>query len=982
MPELQEIKKAMISSTARDLPEHRKQVERACQRVSVFASEMMENLTAENADAVEVSLRLVDQADVYIGIFAHRYGYVPDRDNPEKISITEMEYRRAVKNDIPRLIFFMHEDHDLKAADVETGDGAEKLKKFKEKLGKERVVAFFKNPEDLRAHAIQALTQLKDAWKAAQPDTPPQYHYVHPLTAPPEPYIAHPYTLSQTTGLIGRHADLDILTDWITGQKGLADVRIFNVIAIGGMGKSALTWAWFQHHAPQEWKPMAGRFWWSFYESDAYFENFVIRLLAYVSRRAPEALQTIPAPEREQQLLDILDREPHLVVLDGLERILIAYARMDAAYLADDDYDKRTANYVAHAHGLPESAAQSFTGEHRLRKTADPRAGNFLRKLSRIRASRILVSTRLYPFDLQTITGDPLPHCAARFLEGLNDGDALELWRHFGCTGTRDELLRLFHRFGSHPLLLQALAGEVARDRRARGDFERWRTENPDFNPYELKLVQAKHHVLKFALQGLSEPELKVLQTIAAFRMPTQYEVLLAVCSGAAKPCADSAALDAVLTQLEDRGLLGWDRRSDRYDLHPVVRGVSWTLAGDAERAQAYQALHGYFDAAPKVDDYLNVNTYEDLTPAIELYHTLVGMGKYDEAYDLFYGKIDKATLWRLGSNRQRVELLEKLFPDGLDQQPRLSKDGDKAYTFNSLALAYQYSGEPGKSVYFYEKHNEIREQNKDQKNLAIGLGNLSDARRFSGRLREAAEAARRRVNICREIKDEFKEAVGLQWLGLAQSAAGLEQEGKQCLKQSKEIWIQQNDIQGIGLSEAYLAQHHLWHSQPAEALRCADRAWELAHEFKLEGDFISAACLQGQAALALDDQATAHERLHHALARARAINYVEEELPALIALAELARQQGKPEEARALLSDVWEYAERGPYPLFHADAFNVLCQIEQDAGDAEAARAAAEQAYRMAWCEGPPWAYHYGLEQAKQHLRALGVAEPGSSPA
>ncbi|MBK8966824.1 MAG: DUF4062 domain-containing protein [Lewinellaceae bacterium] len=880
MPELQEIKKAMISSTARDLPEHRKQVERACQRVSVFASEMMENLTAENADAVEVSLRLVDQADVYIGIFAHRYGFVPDRDNPEKISITEMEYRRAVKNDIPRLIFFMHEDHDLKAADVETGDGAEKLKKFKEKLGKERVVAFFKNPEDLRAHAIQALTQLKDAWKAAQPDTPPQYHYVHPLTAPPEPYIAHPYTLSQTTGLIGRHADLDILTDWITGQKGLADVRIFNVIAIGGMGKSALTWAWFQHHAPQEWKPMAGRFWWSFYESDAYFENFVIRLLAYVSRRAPEALQTIPAPEREQQLLDILDREPHLVVLDGLERILIAYARMDAAYLADDDYDRFTANFMAAKRGLDESQRQTFLDGHRLRKTADPRAG-FLRKLTRVRASRFLVSSRLYPFDLQMLNGDPLPHCAARFLKALNDGDALELWRHFGCTGTRDELLRLFHRFGSHPLLLQALAGEVARDRRARGDFERWRTENPDFNPYELKLVQAKHHVLKFALQGLSEPELKVLQTIAAFRMPTQYEVLLAVCSGAGKPCADSAVLDAVLTQLEDRGLLGWDRRSDRYDLHPVVRGVSWTLAGDAERAQAYQALHGYFDAAPKVDDYLKVNIYEDLTPAIELYHTLVGMGKYDEAYDLFYGKIDKATLWRLGSNRQRVELLEKLFPDGLDQQPRLSKDADKAFTFNALALAYKTSGEPGKSVYFYEKSIEIREIQDVKKSVAIGLGNLSDARRFSGRLREAAEAARR-----------------------------------------------------------------------------------------------------SQAALALDDQATAHERLHHALARARAINYVEEELPALIALAELARQQGKPQEARALLSDVWEYAGRGPYPLFHADAFNVLCQIERDAGHTEAAREAAEQAYRMAWCDGPPWAYHYGLEQAKQHLRALGVAEPGRSPA
>ena len=117
---MNEVKKAMISSTARDLPLHREQVQSACHRLQVFASEMMENLTAENANAVEVSLRLVDQADVYIGIFAHRYGFVPDYDNPDGISITEMEYKRAVERKIPCLIFFMHDDHELKIADVET----------------------------------------------------------------------------------------------------------------------------------------------------------------------------------------------------------------------------------------------------------------------------------------------------------------------------------------------------------------------------------------------------------------------------------------------------------------------------------------------------------------------------------------------------------------------------------------------------------------------------------------------------------------------------------------------------------------------------------------------------------------------------------------------------------------------------------------------------------------------------------------------
>ena len=95
----------------------------------------------------------------------------------------------------------------------------------------------------------------------------------------------------------------------------------------------------------------------------------------------------------------------------------------------------------------------------------------------------------------------------------------------------------------------------------------------------------------------------------------------------------------------------------------------------------------------------------------------------------------------------------------------------------------------------------------------------------------------------------------------------------------------------------------------------------------------------------------------------------VQEELPALVALAELRRHQGDPAAARDLLDDVWEPAERGPYPLIHADAFNVLAQIERDAGNIEAAIEAATQAYRLAWCDGPPYAYHWGLEAARAHL-------------
>ena len=387
----------MISSTARDLPVHRKEAMDGCLRQSMYPI-MMEHLPASDDDAITVSLKMVSDADFYLGLFAHRYGYVPKGYD---ISITEMEYNRAIENRIPRFIFLMHEDHPIKASDVETGDGAAKLRMFKERLQSEQVVNFFKSPEDLRAQVINSLSQRRQRNMVA-------FHFVTDIPATPKPYIAHPYTLMQTGKLIGRQTELNLLTDWVTKPRSeIYSARILNIVAIGGMGKSALTWKWFNDVAPQEMRPISGRIWWSFYESDATFENFIIRALAYVSRRPKEEVQQIPLSDCETQLLAILDREPFLLVLDGLERIMIAYARMDASRLADDDLDQQTANVVAGALGLPSTAAQSFTGQHRLRKTADPRAGIFLRKLASVKASRILVSTR-------TLSGRVANRCRQR----------------------------------------------------------------------------------------------------------------------------------------------------------------------------------------------------------------------------------------------------------------------------------------------------------------------------------------------------------------------------------------------------------------------------------------------------------------------------------------------------------------------------------------------------------------------------------------
>jgi tetratricopeptide (TPR) repeat protein len=948
----------MISSTARDLPEHRREAMDACLRQGMFPI-MMEHLPASDDEAVPASLKMVNEADIYVLILAHRYGYVPDANNPTRISVTEHEYNRAVERKIPILTFAMHEDHPVKAADVEKGEGAVKLEAFK-KRALVKGANFFKSPADLRANVIDSLSdhRYRDVTS---------FHYVTEIPKLPTEFIAHPYTLLQTKNLIGRQKELKLLTDWITGkeldfdgEKTAADsVRIMSVVAIGGMGKSALTWKWFNDVAPQEMKNLAGRMWWSFYESDASFENFVIRALAYVSSRSIEQVTQIPPPNRETELLGALDQRAFLLVLDGLERILIAYARMDAARL-DEEVGK----------------------EKNLRKTADPRVGSFLKKLAQVKQSRILVSSRLYPAELETVEGSPIKGTFRINIGGLTDEDAVELWRASGVSGSRDELLSVFNTFGKHPLVIQALAGEVKRYRKAPGNFGEWRTANRNFDPGGgAGTKEAMGHVLEFALRDLGKIAKKVLHAIAAFRMPTSYDTLAAVLVGENKACANEPELDAALNELEDRALVGWDKRANRYDLHPLVRGVVWSGLNDDVRRGVYTNMQEHFEAVPKIDDYNKVNTFEDLTPAVELYHTLIGLRRYDDAFKLFAELLDKATHFRLSANRQRTELLELLFPLGAEQLPHLDRQDARAYTLNSLAQGYMFCGEPGRAADLYRRGIAIRSEMNSEANVGVVLRNLSNTLRLSGALYESESVARRALLITRRLETRFEEAVSLYWLGLTLAGRGLVDESGSALMRALQIRIAQSSDPGIGVINSYLAQRAVWLGDFRRAQSFSKSAWELAYVRNNERDFIRAARTQGEAALGLSDLVTADEHLHHALTRARNVNHVEEELHALVALAELRRRKRDMKEARELLDDLWEPAERGPYPLIQADAFNVLAQIERDEGKTTAAMDAATKAYQFAWCDGPPFAYHWGLEKAKKHLKELGAPEPEMPP-
>lgn len=158
-----EVLRVFISSTSIDLTDHRARALDACLRQNMLPV-MMEHLPAADGDAVDVSLKMVEESDIYLGIFGRRYGYVP---TGYSTSITEMEYDHAVKLGLPRLIFIMDNGHPVAAAHVEGGEAAEKLRDLVARLKAERVVNFFDSPDKLLAFAINSLSHLRLGGEAA-----------------------------------------------------------------------------------------------------------------------------------------------------------------------------------------------------------------------------------------------------------------------------------------------------------------------------------------------------------------------------------------------------------------------------------------------------------------------------------------------------------------------------------------------------------------------------------------------------------------------------------------------------------------------------------------------------------------------------------------------------------------------------------------------------------------------------------------------
>lgn len=152
--------KIFLSSTRNDLAEFRDAVAEAIIQHEMHPI-MMERFPAASRDAVDVCEAQVGEADLFIGIYADRYGYCPNDDDK---SITEMEYRWAEERGVDRLIFIFDPDKADLPPDhpiYQHADHNPKMGTFLKHVGKQVVWRTFSSPDNLKYQVYHSL----EAWQ-------------------------------------------------------------------------------------------------------------------------------------------------------------------------------------------------------------------------------------------------------------------------------------------------------------------------------------------------------------------------------------------------------------------------------------------------------------------------------------------------------------------------------------------------------------------------------------------------------------------------------------------------------------------------------------------------------------------------------------------------------------------------------------------------------------------------------------------------
>lgn len=522
--------RVFVSSTTRDLGSYRQIVCDELMKGGYFP-DVQKNFLADPRKLSDFLEDKIRKCDTVICLLGPRFGEAPEPSGGVLRSYTQMEYDVARQLNKDVYVFLATPSCALDDNTPETDEKCRLQQAHIESVQRkdQSICMMFSCLDDLRTQIIRLIPDLAKARQQKQWIQPP----------PRNAYFT------------GRETELRQLT-----ETAIVDNAPCVVVLLGtpGQGKTTLAAEWFMRYCPDI---FAGAFWCTAEENAVTFEMFLDETLTYLfqgkyNKRSFSGIQI-----RIRMLVQELRDRPCLLVVDGLEKWLMAWMKRGERPLSMSESDGRQGGQE----GLD----------------------SFLSQLCAVSGgSHVVLTSRVLPSALDSAPHVVIPvldEVTQARLQGLDDADAIALLRKLGVKSSDEEILAIARDFEKHPLSLTIL-GKLA-SRKYAGNLERFKGEK------KLIAEDQKLHVLLEEMQQAlpsKEDSTHLLDLLAHFIEPPSYNLFadflrwLVIHTNhvalVLRPILhiDDDALREGMATLDDWSLITWDRRSDYMYLHPLLR--------------------------------------------------------------------------------------------------------------------------------------------------------------------------------------------------------------------------------------------------------------------------------------------------------------------------------------------------------------------------------------------------------------------------
>lgn len=821
-----------ISSTSLDLKKYRQAAIEVCLNLG-FEPIAMEKFEAMGVGATEGSKRKLREADLYIGIIAHRYGYIEEGYDK---SVTEIEFDYAGERGLDRLCFVVDPKHPWPKTGYDKKN-ADKLDAFKARVDKSVIRSTFTTVDDFREKLTNALVNWQE-WRTVRSGELDAVLCTMPDDMPGRP-----------ERLIGRDslaAEVNSLLD--KGKRVLLQ-------GFGGMGKTALA------------ATIAA-------ERIAIGKGAVIWLRAGTEER-DNLLTALASPFNAQQTVI---KENGIANQARVVRLLLAENDVRLVVL-DDVWNARALTQLLNVNAIPSGVPILVTSRNRFTGLTRLDVGRLDRSASLELIGHYGDPAWMDDPDTNALCEKVGDHTYAvrvaaltLALDGLTPSALLKRisaapWKLTAPEGVEEE-----GRASIEELLNTSLFGL---DPEARAVFLAFgaffvASATPEMLALYMKLPISiiEDALTRLQRRGLAERVAESEDRAVEYRIhDLAYSYARSQASAEDHHRALAACLEylaryrepkpenfaALRTELDNFiGATSWAMTVERYA--DVQRFADWLYRNfDTDTAEGFLHLQGYANPATTLlaqaanaSESLNQHDRQAMylgslgSAYRDLGQVKNGMKFYRQALKLYRDLGDTAgegvTLGRLGIAHRLLGQAESAI-EHLEQALTISRQvsDTRAEGINlaNLGIAYRLTGQMDKAIHFLEQALKIARARGDKRGEAINLGNIGDIHRDQERLEKAISTYEQALTLAREMGDRRGGGINLGRLGDAYRGLGQYALATEYLQQALTIARETGDKRGESINLGRLGDAYRDQRQLLLAIQHHEKALTIARQME-----------------------------------------------------------------------------------------------------------------------------------------------------